>query len=195
MAAMPSPPLHRRQHLEDRRRKGATAAAVADNDDPAGNNGEWNARAAGAGTMASSRAMDTAARSEAFFGVSARLLQLMVMVCSTIPCFPSNLLRADRLRADASRCFVPTLSVCTDHVRPCFCTQFVDTPWWQCHRLPCTIVNVWKTDGGKGPPPPQSLTMMTPPATTASGTREPQARGRWRAAGRWMPRQGVRLLW
>jgi hypothetical protein len=111
MAVMPSPPPYHRRHSENQRRKGASAAAVADDDDPAGGNVKWNAQAVGAAMMASSRAMDAAAGSEAFVGVSARLLLLMVMVCSTIPRFLSHLLGADRLRADASRCFVPTLSV------------------------------------------------------------------------------------
>jgi hypothetical protein len=81
---MPSPPPRCRQHLENRRQKGAATTTVADDDDPAGDNGQWNTQAMGTVMMASSRAMDAVARSEAFEGVSARLLLLMVMVCSTI---------------------------------------------------------------------------------------------------------------
>jgi hypothetical protein len=84
---------------------------------------------------------------------------------------------------------------CTAHVRPRFCTQFVDTGQWQCHHPPRAVIDIWRTNGGRGPPLPQSPMTMTPPATTANGTRKPRARRRWRAAGLWTPRQRVRLLW
>jgi hypothetical protein len=117
MAVMPLPPPCRHRRSEDRRRKVAAAAAVADDDDPVGDNGEWNARAAGAATMASSSAMDAVARSEAFVGVLARLLLLMVMVClydTAISLSPSG---SGQTARGCKQMFC-TYFKCTAHVRP-----------------------------------------------------------------------------